>query len=90
MKKQPTAKNTAEILSKRYLRLAHTFISKHFRLSGLLGALVFFCLAMTPSLLPRPTLFMGIIAGIATAIGYGFGLIFSLFIRVSFGFSLKH
>lgn len=90
MKKQPTAKNSAEILSKRYLRSAHTSICKHFRLSGLLGALVFFCLAMTPSLLPRPTLFMGIIAGIATAIGYGFGLIFSLFIRVLFGSSLKH
>ncbi len=36
------------------------------------GAL-FFCLSLTPSLLPRDWLFQGLIGGINVAIGYGIG-----------------
>ena len=39
-----------------------------------LGAL-FFCLSLTPSLLPRDWLFQGIIGGINAAIGYGIGAV---------------
>src|SRR6185312_12813563 len=39
-----------------------------------LGAL-FFCLSLTPSLLPRDWLFQGIIGGINGAIGYGIGAV---------------
>ena len=37
------------------------------------GAL-FFCLSLTPSLLPRDWLFQGLIGGINAAIGYGIGV----------------
>jgi uncharacterized membrane protein len=39
------------------------------------GAL-FFCLSLTPSLLPRDWLFQGLIGGINAAIGYGIGVFF--------------
>jgi len=48
---------------------------------GLVGALLFIGLALTPSLLPRPWLFIGLIAGIAAAIGYGIGTFLSWAIR---------
>jgi uncharacterized membrane protein len=41
---------------------------------GLVGAAVFFCLSLTPSLLPRDSLLQGLISGILTAIGYGLGV----------------
>ncbi len=48
---------------------------------GLAGALVFFCLSMTPSLLPRAALMQGVVSGVAVAIGYGFGSLLSSIIR---------
>ena len=42
---------------------------------GLVVALVFACLSFTPSLLPRPTLFQGMVTGIDAAIGYGLGVL---------------
>jgi uncharacterized membrane protein len=38
------------------------------------GAL-FFCLSLTPSLLPRAWVFQGLIAGVNTAFGYGLGVV---------------
>jgi uncharacterized membrane protein len=40
---------------------------------GLAGALVFFCLSLTPSLLPRGVLMQGVISGVTVVIGYGLG-----------------
>lgn len=40
-------------------------------LPGLVGALVFALLSLTPSLLPRPALFQGLVTGITAVIGYG-------------------
>jgi uncharacterized membrane protein len=40
---------------------------------GLIGALVFFCLSLAPSLLPRGVILQGVISGITAAIGYGVG-----------------
>ncbi|MGB3229449.1 MAG: alpha/beta hydrolase [Mycobacterium sp.] len=45
-----------------------------------LGAL-FFCLSMTPSLLPRDWLFQGLIGGVTAAIGYGIGVFVSKMVR---------
>jgi uncharacterized membrane protein len=42
--------------------------------SGTLGALVFGCSSLTPSLLPRGWVLQGVIAGITAAIGYGVGV----------------
>src|SRR4029077_10041097 len=38
---------------------------------GLAGALVFFCLSLTPSLLPRGDILQGVLSGITAVIGYG-------------------
>src|SRR3984893_19587738 len=43
------------------------------------GAL-FFCLSLTPSLLPRNYLFQGLIGGINAAIGYGIGVVIGMLV----------
>jgi uncharacterized membrane protein len=48
---------------------------------GLLMATLFFCLSLTPSLLPRGYLFQGLISGLLTAIGYGLGVLAIWLIR---------
>src|SRR3954469_22282851 len=40
---------------------------------GLAGALVFFCLSLLPSLLPRGVIMQGVISGVTAVIGYGLG-----------------
>ncbi|MBV9722384.1 MAG: alpha/beta-hydrolase family protein, partial [Mycobacterium sp.] len=42
---------------------------------GVAMGAVFFCLSLTPSLLPRDWLFQGLIAGINAAFGYGLGVL---------------
>src|ERR1700676_5341581 len=44
------------------------------------GAL-FFCLSLTPSLLPRDWLFQGLIGGINAAFGYGLGVVIGKAVR---------
>lgn len=44
-----------------------------FSLAGLTGALVCFCLSLTPSLIPRAWLLQAGVSGISAAIGYGLG-----------------
>jgi uncharacterized membrane protein len=46
---------------------------RRYRFSGLVMAVVMFCLSLTPSLLPRSYLFQGLISGVLTAVGYGLG-----------------
>ena len=46
-----------------------------YTLPGAWVAVVFVCLSFTPSLVPRPGLFQGVVAGIAGAIGYGMGVL---------------
>lgn len=48
---------------------------KSIRYSGVIGGSLFFCLSLTPSLLPRASLLQGVASGISVAIGYGFGVI---------------
>ncbi len=52
-----------------------------FNYTGLVIALVFFCLSLLPSLLPRPWLYQGIISGFSVAIGYGIGVFVSFATR---------
>lgn len=49
--------------------------------SGMLGALVGLAAAMTPSLLPRPTLYLGVVAGVGTVLGYGVGVLVAWVVR---------
>ena len=48
---------------------------------GLAGALVFFCISLTPSLLPRGDILQGVLSGITVVIGYGVGSALSAGIR---------
>jgi uncharacterized membrane protein len=45
-----------------------------YTLPGCSVALVFVCLAFTPSLVPRPGAFQGVVCGLTGAIGYGLGV----------------
>jgi uncharacterized membrane protein len=46
-----------------------------YTLPGAAGALLFTCLAFTPSLLPRGAVVQGLVCGISAAIGYGVGVV---------------
>ncbi|NVN53573.1 alpha/beta hydrolase [Mycolicibacterium hippocampi] len=48
--------------------------------TGAVFGALFFCLSMTPSLLPRDWLFQGLIGGVTAAIGYGIGVFVSTMI----------
>ena len=60
--------------------------------SGTLGAVLFGCASLTPSLLPRGWVLQGLIAGVTAAIGYGGGVTVAWFVaeltesRLSAGF----
>ncbi len=41
--------------------------------TGLVIALIFYCVSLTPSLIPRSWVFQGAITGISVAVGYGIG-----------------
>lgn len=47
---------------------------RHYTFTGTAVGLVFICLSLTPSLLPRGPLFQGLVSGGAGAIGYGIGV----------------
>lgn len=52
-----------------------------FNYLGLILGSIAYCLSLTPSLLPRPVLYTGLIAGTSFAVGYGFGVLISKLIR---------
>lgn len=49
--------------------------------AGVVFATLFFCLSLTPSLLPRDWLNSGVIGGINAAIGYGIGVLIGAVVR---------
>jgi len=49
---------------------------------GIASGTIFYCLSLTPSLLPRPPFFEGMIAGISFALGYAFGVFLSWLVRL--------
>ncbi len=60
-------------MSKKKNFIDNWFEAKQPRYAGLIGGVLFFCLSLTPSLLPRTSIMQGIASGISLAIGYGFG-----------------
>lgn len=63
-------------LAKFFKQKCMLYINR-FNYVGLVLALVFFCVSLLPSLLPRPWLYQGLISGINVAIGYGLGVLLS-------------
>ena len=49
--------------------------------TGVAFAALFFCLSLTPSLMPRDWFMAGLIGGINAAIGYGLGVLFAGLVR---------
>jgi uncharacterized membrane protein len=49
--------------------------------AGLTGALVFYCLSLTPSLLPRAWYLQAVMSAVTAAIGYGVGLLIGWLLR---------
>jgi len=68
----PSAGRAAEPAEPRWKR--HVGLWFHYSLPGAWVAVIFACLAFTPSLLPRPGVFQGFVCGINAAIGYGLGV----------------
>ncbi|OBF40218.1 hypothetical protein A5719_15225 [Mycolicibacterium peregrinum] len=66
---------TGNTLDERHplLRWAWSLVRLDF--TGIAVGALFFCLSLTPSLLPRDWLFAGLIGGINAAIGYGIGVL---------------
>ncbi|MEL7210705.1 MAG: alpha/beta-hydrolase N-terminal domain-containing protein, partial [Actinomycetota bacterium] len=65
-----------------WLRRAGRFVFRRpLCFGGLVGALVFFCLSLTPSLLPRGWIMQGVVSGITVAVGYGLGSAGSAILR---------
>src|SRR4051794_20658787 len=64
-----------------FRRLLHWLFGRRPCFGGLTGALVFFCLSLAPSLLPRGVILQGIVSGVTAVIGYGFGSAASAGIR---------
>lgn len=54
---------------------------RHLCFGGLAGALVAFCVSLTPSLLPRGWVLQGIVSGVTAVIGYGLGSMVSSWTR---------
>ena len=52
-----------------------------FALPGLTGALAFYCLSLTPSLLPRVWSLQAVMSAVTAAIGYAVGLFIGWLLR---------
>ena len=67
-------------------RQSNGYRSRAYGLSyvGLFVSVIFLCFSLTPSLMPRPSLYQGLISGISMAIGYGVGVLVSKIIRWAF------
>lgn len=54
-------------------RALHWLFGRGLCFGGLAGALAFFCVSLTPSLLPRGVILQGVLSGVSAVIGYGLG-----------------
>lgn len=66
---------TAKDLDERHPLLRWVWSLVRLDFAGIAVGALFFCLSLTPSLLPRDWLFAGLIGGINAAIGYGIGFL---------------
>jgi uncharacterized membrane protein len=74
------AADTAE-RPQRHPLLVWAWSLVHLDFVGVAFGALFFCLSLTPSLLPRDWLFQGLIGGLNAAIGYGIGVFSAKMVR---------
>ena len=65
----------------RWTRLRTRIAQARLDFAGLTTAVCFFCLSLTPSLLPRPWYLQGVVSGILTATGYAVGVVVGWTVR---------
>jgi uncharacterized membrane protein len=75
---EPAPEETPQPRPSLWQRFLHRW---HYSFVGMVGAVGFFCLSLTPSLLPRGNILQGLISGITAAIGYGLGVLVVWLIR---------
>ena len=76
---QPAAARPAKPGGRSFAR-TRCYLAK-FSMAGLTGALIFYCVSLTPSLLPRVWLLQAVMSGITTVIGYGIGALAGWLLR---------
>ncbi len=76
---EPVAETTER--SQRHPLLVWAWSMVHLDFVGVAFGALFFCLSLTPSLLPRDWLFQGLIGGLSAAIGYGIGVFSGKMVR---------
>ena len=52
-------------------------------LGGTIGAVLFYCVSLTPSLLPRPWWLQAVVAAVTAAVGYGLGALIGWAVRAA-------
>ena len=78
-----TGESVAETAQRpqRHPLLVWAWSMVHLDFVGIAFGALFFCLSLTPSLLPRDWLFQGLIGGLNGAIGYGIGVFLARMLR---------
>ncbi|WP_225878379.1 alpha/beta hydrolase [Spongiactinospora rosea] len=66
-------------------RRAARVVRRELGMGGTLVAVAFLCASLSPSLLPRPWTWQGVVAGLAAVLGYGLGSAISAVLRRIFG-----
>lgn len=74
------SKRIKSVPPQKYLAPAKRYFSR-LNYLGLVFGLLFYSFSVLPSLLPRPWVYQGIIGGVSTAAGYGFGVLISVVVR---------
>jgi len=69
----------------RFRTWLHWVFRPHLCFGGLVVALLFFWISLTPSLLPRLWVFQGAVSGLAVVVGYGIGSAISALVRSLLG-----
>lgn len=66
--------------TRRWFHRTRRYLSR-FSTAGLTGALICYCLSLTPSLLPRAWFLQAVMSGVTTGIGYGAGTLAGWLLR---------
>lgn len=77
----PSAPSPRTVVATTLIGIGEWLRRRELPWAGLVGAVFGLAAAMTPSLLPRPTLYLGAIAGVGALVGYGAGVFVAWVLR---------